>query len=115
LDVVVDQVVPLSTRTCFPVVEDDRFYGLLTLAQIKAVARERRPFTRVIDVMSSRVGLPVVRPDQPLMTVLDQFGATEAAQLPVLDDGRLVGMVTRENVVDFILARKQLVAAGPAL
>jgi Zn-dependent protease/CBS domain-containing protein len=115
LDVVVDQVVPLSTRTCFPVVEDDRFYGLLTLAQIKAVARERRPFTRVIDVMSSRVELPVVRPDQPLMTVLDQFGATEAAQLPVLDDGRLVGMVTRENVVDFILARKQLVAAGPAL
>lgn len=115
LDVVVDQVVPLSNRTCFPVVEDDRFYGLLTLAQIEAVARERRPFTRVIDVMSPRVELPAVRPDEPLVTVLDRLGATEAAQLPVLDEGRLVGMVTRENIVDFIFARKQPDAARTAL
>ena len=108
LDIVVGEVVPTSNRGCFPVVEDDRYYGLLTLAQIKAVTRERWPFTRVIDVMRPRAELPAVRPDEPLLTVLNQLSATEAGQLPVLANGRLVGMVTRENVVDFILERSRI-------
>lgn len=52
---------------------------------------------RVRSVMS--VDLTTVTPRTPLTRVLDALLRTRAKSLPVVDDGRVVGMIAREDVL----------------
>ncbi|MFQ6058915.1 MAG: site-2 protease family protein [Anaerolineae bacterium] len=108
LDALVDQVVLPSGRRCFPVMEDDQVFGLLTLHLIKKVPRERWATSRVEDVMIPLAQLKWVRPDDELTTILDRMTAEDINQFPVMDAGRLLGMVARDNVLAFIRTRAEL-------
>ena len=108
LDVLVDQVALPSGRRCFPVMEDDRVLGLLTLDNIKQVPQAEWSTTRVEDVMVRRDDLKTVRPDAALANVFDRMVADDINQLPVMEDGRLVGMVARSNVLAFLRTRAEL-------
>ncbi len=108
LDTLVEQQVLRSGRRCFPVVEGDSLYGLVTLHHITAVPQERWPFTRVADIMIPRSRLKTVGPDDPLMTVMERMTTEDINQFPVVEDGRLVGMIARENVLNFIQMRGEL-------
>ncbi len=102
LDVLVDQVVLPSGKHCFPVVEDGQLLGLLTLDRIKHVPGNRRQTTRVQDVMIPRAELKTVRADDQLTTILERMGDEDVDQFPVVDDGRLVGVVARDSLLNFI-------------
>ncbi len=108
LDVLVDQVMLPSGKRCFPVVEDGELLGLITLQRIKDVPGARRPTTRVQDVMITRAELKTVRPDDQLTTILERMGDEEVGQFPVIDDGRLVGMVARDSLLNFIKLRAEV-------
>lgn len=108
LDVLVDQVVLPSGRRCFPVMEGDDVHGLLTLHLIKKVPREQWATTRVEDVMIPRDELKTVKPDDELTLVFDRMAAEDVNQFPVMENGRLLGMVTRGNVLAFLRARAEL-------
>ena len=108
LDVLVDQVVLPSGRRCFPVVEDGQLDGLLTLQRIKAVPRERWTSMRVEDVMIPRGELKTVRPDEDLNSVFERMVEEDVNQFPVMDDGRLAGMIARDNVLNFIRLRTEM-------
>ena len=108
LDVVVDQVVGPSGRRCFPVMEGDQVYGLLTLQRITDVPRARWPDTRAEDVMIALAELKTVRPDDGLVAVFERMAAEDVNQFPVLDDGRFVGMVSRDTLLSFLRARAEL-------
>ena len=107
LDVVVDQVVGPSGRRCFPVMEGDQVYGLLTLQRITDVPRARWPDTRAEDVMIPLAELKTVRPDDDLVAVFERMAAEDVNQFPVLDDGRFVGMVSRDTLLSFLRARTE--------
>lgn len=87
LDAMVNEVILPSGGRCFPVVEGGHLYGLLTLHQIKAVPRERWPFTSVDQVMIPQADLKVVRPDEPLEAVLERMVAEDINRYPVMEDG----------------------------
>jgi len=108
LDVLVDQVVLPSGRRCFPVMEDNQVFGLLTLHGIKEVPRERWATTRVEEAMIPLSDLKTVRPDDELTTVFERMTAEDVNQFPVVDDGRLLGMVARDNVLAFLRTRAEL-------
>ena len=108
LDMVVDEVVLLSGHRCFPVIDGERFFGLLTVEQIKAVPREQWPFMRVEDVMTPRAQVQIARPDDALIAVLDRMDETGVNQLPVLDEDRFVGMLAREHVLAIVRIRSEL-------
>lgn len=108
LDVLVDQVVLPSGKHCFPVLEDGQLIGLLTLHLIKDVPREHRETTRVEDVMIPHAELKMVHPDDQLTTILERMGDEEVGQFPVVEDGRLVGMVARESLLNFIKLRAEV-------
>jgi CBS domain-containing protein len=40
--------------------------------------------------------------DEDLAEVLDKMGQADINQVPVLEDGRLLGMVTRANILAFL-------------
>ena len=108
LDVLVDQAVLPSGRRCFPVMEDDQVFGLLTLHRIKRVPRERWATTRVEEVMIPLVELKTVRPDDDLTVVFERMTAENVNQFPVMENGRLLGMVGRDNMLAFLRTRAEL-------
>jgi Zn-dependent protease len=108
LDVVVDRVVLPSGRRCFLVMEDDQILGLLTLHGIKRVPRERWATTRVEKVMIPRYELKTVKADDNLAVVFKRMAAEDVNQFPVMENGTLLGMVARDNVLAFLRTRAEL-------
>jgi CBS domain-containing protein len=108
LDVLVDQVVLPSGRRCFPIMEDDQVHGLLTLHLIKKVPREQWTTTRVEEVMIPLADLKTVRPDDELTTVFKRMTAEDINQFPVMENGRLLGMVARDSMLAFLRTRAEL-------
>lgn len=121
LDVVVDHVILPSGRGCFLVTADNQVQGLLTLQRIKRVPRPRWTTTRVAEVMIPRHELRVVRLDDDLSVVFERMAAEDTHHFIVLDkaDDRLLGVLSRDNLVQFLQALNkggsQLTAGGVRL
>jgi len=105
LDVVVDQVAHPSGRRCFPVMEDGRLFGLLTLEQIAEVRRGRWATTRVADIMVPLAELKTVQPDEALTTILERMAAEDVNQFPVMEEECFIGMVSRDTLLNFLRMR----------
>lgn len=95
-----DTLLP-SARRCFPVLTpgSDALLGLVTLHEVKAVPRERWPFTRVSEMMIPADALLTTQPDEPLSEALARMTENEVNQLPVLEHGRFHGMLTRARLL----------------
>ena len=52
--------------------------------------------------------VPVCSPSEPLEEVIDRMRQAELPLLPVMDNGKLIGLVTPENTVEFMLIRRAL-------
>lgn len=107
LDVVVDQVAHPSGRRCFPVIEEGRLRGLLTLGQIARVPRDHWPATRVADIMIPPDRLKTVGPDDALTTILERMAAEDVNQFPVLEGEQFVGIVSRDMLLNFLSTRAE--------
>jgi Zn-dependent protease/CBS domain-containing protein len=108
LDELVNQYILGSGRRCFPVVQGNSALGLVTLHNVKQVPRELWPTRTLGEVMTPLDKLKLVGPDQDLSTVLELMTTEDVNQLPVVDEGKIVGMVARENLLTFIHTRAEL-------
>jgi Zn-dependent protease/CBS domain-containing protein len=100
-----DAMLPQGLRAV-PVVEDDRLVGLVTLHNVRHVARERWETTPVREAMVPLDRLRVVSPAQSLNDVLPQMTRWDVNQVPVVQDGRLVGLLTRDAIMRFVEVRR---------
>ena len=85
----------------FPVVEDSKVVGVLTRDDLlRAIATEGidAPIGAVM-----RAGCEVADPSEMLETVLARLQGTPCRSLPVIRRGELVGMLTLENVGEFMM------------
>jgi|SRR2546430_3160864 len=82
-----------------PVVEDDRLAGIVTDRDIviRAVAERRDPRTVKVDEVASRQ-LVTVEPEQDLDEALALMARHQVRRLPVVEAGRLVGMLAQADV-----------------
>lgn len=95
-------------RRAFVVADAGRVLGLLTVHEVKAVAEERRDAVTAGEVMTPAERVVTVEPGQPLLVALERMDDARVAQLPVLAEGRLVGMLTREQVLHYVRVRAEL-------
>ncbi len=102
LDVFVDNVAIPSGKRCYAITEGDKLLGLLTMDRLNEVPRSKWQTTRVADVMIPTEKLIRAGLDEDLAEVLDKMGQADINQVPVLEDGRLLGMVTRANILAFL-------------
>jgi Zn-dependent protease/CBS domain-containing protein len=105
---VVDNFVLLHNIRCFPVQSDDRLLGLVTLEDIRHIPREQWPITPVEKAMTSFDHLHTVTPDDDLRHVLRVMAEADVNQVPVVDDGRLVGLIARSDILRLIQTRREL-------
>lgn len=86
----------------YPVLFEGSVHGLVSLADIKAVERPDWPFVRVIDVTNRDLAALTVWTDTPVGSLIPRLAAEKPGALLVVGDGRLVGIVTRSDVISAI-------------
>ena len=109
LDRVVNLILAGSQQD-FPVVEDGQFIGVLTRDDfIKALSQQGQN-TPVADVI--RRNVPTVDSHEMVEMALMRLQESGAKTLPVMHRGRFVGLVTSENITEFLMIRSALKTAG---
>ena len=110
-EVIRDLVLPMNLRA-IPVLSGDRLVGLVAIGDLRKVDQTRWAETPVEAVMTPASDLPTVAPEDPLGAALERFGATDLPLLPVIKDGRLVGLLYRESVIGYVRMREMLGLEG---
>lgn len=100
-------LLPHGWRSAF-VMQVDRLAGLITLGDIRHVPRDEWGQTLVGLAMIPLEKLHVVAPQQSLNEVLPLMVARDVNQVPVVEDGHLVGVLSREDIVRFLEIRRGL-------
>jgi Zn-dependent protease len=98
-------------RRCFVVSQNGQHLGLVAIGDLKRIERARWPFTTVADVAVPFDSVPTVTPAAPLTQALELMAKENITQLPVLSNGKLVGVVSRGQVVRLIQTQAELKAA----
>ena len=96
----VSQVITMmysSKHLGFPVVERDTLIGMVTLADINHMTSIDREAMQVRDVMTrDPITLP---PTAPLIDALKIMSARNFGRIPVVQDGKILGIVTRTDII----------------
>ncbi len=100
--IVRDLMLPRNVRAV-PVVAGGDFLGLVTTDDVRKLEHDQWATTSVEQAMTPTDKLAKLAPEDDLMKALERFGDTSV--LPVVRDGRLVGLLDREGVVSYIRMR----------
>ena len=84
----------------FPVVEDGRIVGVLTREDLLLALTRRGQETPVVDVM--RHEIHTLDSSEMLDTAFERLQTREYRSLPVVHKGQLVGLLTMDNVSEFV-------------
>ncbi len=108
LEVFVHEQLLRSGRRCFLVAQGGRLLGLITPNEIREVDPKDWPVRRVGDVMRPADKIHSISPDMPASQALEIMGREDVHQLPVMSDGRILGIVTRAHLLQILRARLEL-------
>jgi Zn-dependent protease/CBS domain-containing protein len=106
-DVVDDYMIGQGERAV--VVANERgVLGLITVSDVSRVPRDTWPQAPVQGVMTPREKVITVTADTVARDVLVLIGEHQLNQIPVLEEGRMIGMVTRRELLDRIQLAEKL-------
>lgn len=94
-------------RRALPVSEDGRLVGIVTLTDVKGLPQQRWHQARVAEIMS-RDPLYSVAPDDDLGVALRLLAEHNLNQVLVLQDSKLVGLLSRADVIRYLQLRQEL-------
>jgi len=89
----------------FMVADEGELKGILTLPNVKSVSRGNWDTTQVKEIMTPVDELKAARPDQEAIGILEQMIENNINQMPVVREGRVIGLVTRDNLLGFLRTR----------
>ena len=92
-------------QNCFLVAKETVLEGMVTLHQIKQLPHTRWDTTSVQDIMTLASKLKVTYPDQDVLTLLQEMDGKNANHMPVIEGGKVIGIVNREDLTRFIRTR----------
>jgi len=104
---VVEQYVLPTGRSCFLISWGAELEGMVTLQQIKKVPRTRWATTTVQDVMTPANKLRVAYADQDLLGVLQEMSGESTSHIPVIEAGKVIGIINREDIARFLRTRAE--------
>jgi len=86
--------------------------GLITVSDVRRVPRDAWSQVPAQRIMTPRSSVITVNASQPAVEVLVLLGEKGLNQVPVLEDGRMIGLVTRRELLDRIQLAERLEPAG---
>jgi CBS domain-containing protein len=95
-----------GSQTDFPVLNDGQLMGVLSRSNLMEGLRQGGPAARVGEFLRQRLGS--VEASAPLVPTLTRLREGEGPCLQVTDSGRPVGLLTLENIGEFLMVRAAL-------
>jgi Zn-dependent protease/predicted transcriptional regulator len=92
----------------FPVFNRDAFVGMVSLDDVKQVPKELWTFKQVRDVMTPAEHVPVLHPSEDATDVLARMVTEDRGLMPVVEDGRLVGVVSKRDILNLFKIKSDL-------
>ena len=108
----VQQYVLPTGRSCFLISWGAELEGMVTLQQIKKVPRDRWAITSVQDIMTPASKLKLAYADQDILSVLQEMDGESANHIPVIEAGKAIGVINREDIARFLRTRAQFGAGS---
>lgn len=105
--VVNDQILT-GGQNCFFVADNGKLLGMLTLRDISQIPQQKWGFTTTSQAMVPANRLVSVSPDTELLSALRTMDSANLGEVPVLDNGDLVGMLSRDKVLHYLRMRAEL-------
>ncbi|MGH2537690.1 MAG: M50 family metallopeptidase [Candidatus Promineifilaceae bacterium] len=98
----VHETLMTSDDHAFPVQEDGRLAGVVTLQDVRGVPRDQWGQTTVGQIMTPRDQLSTINSRTDANEALRELMARDVRQLPVMDDGKLVGVLRRRDIMRWL-------------
>ncbi|GAH75996.1 unnamed protein product, partial [marine sediment metagenome] len=90
------------------IADEGRLKGVLTLHNIKSVPQPNWATTQLREIMTPVDKLKVAHPDQDALSILEQMDESEINQMPVVSEGRVIGLIARDSLISFLRTRSEL-------
>lgn len=90
----------------FPILDDGRVVAMLRRSDLVGALSSSSEATTVAEVAGEEC--PVLGPRDPLHEAVEQMHKHHAGSLPVVQDGRLIGLLTSENVGEWAMIQAAL-------
>ena len=104
----VDDIVLRTGRRCVMITSNGSVRGLVTPQDLRNLDRDRWSDVTLGEVMKPVDQLKSVTPGTPVAEALTKMAREDVNQLPVMEGGRLQGMITRGQVLQLLQARSEL-------
>jgi len=108
LSQLVEGYVLLKGQRFFLVADEGGFKGILTLRNIKSAARSDWDKTPVAQVMVPADRMKAARPEQDVLSIMAELNENNINQMPVVRDGQVIGLITRDNLRRALRTRTDL-------
>jgi Zn-dependent protease/CBS domain-containing protein len=92
----------------YPVVKDGQVLGVITLQSVRNVPKEKREFETVQQAMVPSERAVIVKPSVNALDAMQSMARNKVGRVLVVDEDRLVGIATREDIVRTIQTRQDL-------
>lgn len=96
------------THITYPVTEGDIVVGIITLKKVKEVPRDQWTEKTVREVMTPIREEIILDPDSEAVDALQKMIRTGEGRLPVVKDGKAVGMITRRDILNLLEIKTDL-------
>ncbi len=108
LQAFVDEHLLKTGNRCYFVVEDDRLVGMITPHEVKEVPREEWKLKTIGEVMRILDDLQIVAPQTSVVEAFGNMVRSDVNQLPVARDNQLMGVITRNHILEILKTRAEL-------
>jgi Zn-dependent protease/predicted transcriptional regulator len=95
-------------RRCHIVTGNGAPVGLVTFHGAQGIPRDQWPNTSIQAAMRPMDKIKWASPSEPVLSVLERMQGEDINQMPVLEDGRVVGMIGRDSILRVLQARLQV-------
>jgi Zn-dependent protease len=94
--------------THFPVCAHGEFIGMISIGGIESVARDLWTFKQVRDIITPIENIACARPTDDASEVLNRMVSEDIGCMPVIENGKLVGIVSRSDIVNLFKIKSDL-------
>jgi Zn-dependent protease len=108
LQELVDRHILGEGQRCLLLTRGEEIVGLLTLHHIREAPREHWGTFTAGDVMIPLAQMKRIGPEVGLETALEEMGKGGVNQLPVMSNGKIEGMLSREDIIHYLGILRQL-------
>jgi predicted transcriptional regulator len=98
----VDEYLMRSDQRAYPVVEGERFVGLVCLEDVRKLARQAWPHTKIREIMTRAADVAAVAADDAAAEAMLVLTRRRVNQLPVVENGKVQGIVRREDILKWL-------------